>query len=194
MNALILHPWLAWAIWLLLYASDIGLTMLNARLYKVGASQHLSYAGGLELSPRYQEDVERLRWLSPHFLRGICLLSGEFWLTWLITIQMGFVPDLYEIVLGSWILLELAVHVRHVRNLVMFFYPKDSRGGQGQIIYSAWLSYLISAADVLAFFLLFLILYLLLGRLFLLGGALGCLATAFSHGRLARGSRKAAEG
>jgi hypothetical protein len=89
-------------------------------------------------------------------------------------------------VIGGYLLLELSVHMRHIRNLAYFRRMKNSQGVSGKIEYSAWLTLQISAMDLTAFAALFLVVFLLTGRLFFAGGAIGCAVTGIKHWRLAR--------
>ena len=193
MQSLIHTPWLSIGACLLLYMSDVAFTMTCSRLYQSGSMQHLAFEHSLELTPRYQKDVARLRWLSPKFLISLLLLAAVMALVWWIAVDLGLFPGFYEFALGSWILLELALHVRHFRNLITYYHFKRSEGVDGKITYRTWLSYRVSSVDLLGFTLLFLILFPLTRRLFVLGGAFGCLAVAFDHWRKGQKARKAAE-
>jgi hypothetical protein len=180
------NVWLALLLWMGLYISDYALTLRTARLYQGGGNQHVLYEKGIELTPYYRGEIAALRNLSPRFLFMLGFSSLLLWLIWFLGQLWG--PDslLFEMVIGAYLLLEVSVHMRHIRNLAYFGYLKGSRGVRGKIEYSAWLTLRISTVDLVAFAVLFLVVFLLTGRLFFAGGALGCAVTGFKHWQLAR--------
>lgn len=180
------NVWLALLLWMGLYISDYALTLQSARLYQGGGNQHVVYEKGIELTPYYRGEIAALRKVSPRFLFMLGLSSLLLWFVWFLSQLWG--PDslLFETVMGAYLLLEVSVHMRHIRNLAYFRYMKGSRGVSGKIEYSAWLTLRISTVDLIAFSILFLIVFWLTGRLFFAGGAIGCAVTGFKHWRLAR--------
>jgi hypothetical protein len=178
------------ALWMLVYISDYTLTILSARLYASGVNRYVVYEGGIELTPLYKQDVARARGLSPRFL-AILVLSGAIVI--LVGVIFGDEPALFEFFLGGWFLLEAAIHVRHFRNLTTYFYQRAGHGISGQLRIPMWLSYRTSAVEMLAYFGLYLGLYLLFGRVFFLGGALTCIALAVYHWLLGSRARKSSQ-
>jgi hypothetical protein len=192
MDYLIVNAWLAIGLWILLYISDYVLTIATARLYAGGADQHVRYEKGLELTPIHQRDVSRLRWISPRFILILVLTSGALWLLWGSLVGTGYDRQMFAFVLGAWLLLEAAVHMRHLRNLFTFCYLKHSQGVEGQIRYKMWLSYRMSAVDMLGFAGLYLFLFFLFDEQFILGGAVACCVTAVYHWILGARARRIA--
>src|SRR5688500_10306618 len=88
--------------------------------------------------------------------------------------------------LGMFILLEVAVHLRHLRNIFLIREIKRYGGVDGQISYQKWFSYRVSAFEIYLYFGLFLIVAALAFSPFFFGGALMCLGTGFKHTRLAK--------
>ena len=84
------------------------------------------------------------------------------------------------------ILLELAIHMRHVRNVVLFRALVGSEGVRGRIEYPRRLMLRMSSIEGLAFSGLFAVIFLFTGSWFVLGGAFTCLSLAAKHLRLAR--------
>jgi hypothetical protein len=192
MDHLIDNAWLAIGLWIALYISDYILTIATGRLYQGGASQHVLYEKGIELTPLHQRDVSRLRWISPRFIAILVLTSAALWLLWGSLVGSGYGRQTFALVLGAWTLLEAAVHVRHFRNLFTFCYLKHSQGVEGQIRYKTWLSYRMSAVDMLAFTGLYLFLFFLFDEQFILGGAVACCVTAVYHWVLGARARRSA--
>jgi hypothetical protein len=102
-------------------------------------------------------------------------------LLWFITTIVLRLPQLFSIFLGSLILREVAIHLRHIRNITLFRLVKSAGGLTGKVEYSRWLSLKMSAAELLSFAGLFLFISLALGSWLFLGGAISCFVTGFQH-------------
>jgi hypothetical protein len=79
------------------------------------------------------------------------------------------------------ILSQLAVHLRHIRNLVMFTIALGEDGMRGRVEYPRRIMLRMSAAEMWALAGLSLVLAGLIGSFFLLGGAFGCAVVARKH-------------
>jgi len=175
--------WTVLGVWGLIYCSDYGLTIVCARMYQGGVNKHLAFES-FELTPYYQKDVACLRWISPRFLLMLCLTSlllGAAWGMQSRVSSSDYTRQMFRGILGSLFFLELAIHVRHFRNLLLFTYARRSLGIEGKVSYSSWLSYRSSAVDLAGFALLYLVGFLLTDNWFFGGGAIACFLLAFKH-------------
>jgi hypothetical protein len=165
---------------------DYVFTLYSARLYATRVKGRLVFEGSFELTPYFQKDVDSGRRLSPRFI--FALLLGAAWISmmWALTRQPPRWPQAYAFVLGMMVLSELAIHVRHVRNLFLFRWGFGLDGIQGRMTYPRPLVLRMSAVELLAFSLLFALASVVIGSPFLAGGATTCAAIAVSHRRLAR--------
>ena len=102
---------------------------------------------------------------------------------WFLAVQSQ--PHLYEFVLGALISSQLAVHVRHFRNLFLFRAIAGTDAVQGRIQYPRPLMLRMSSVELLAFSVSFGVLFVFTSSWFLLGGAIACLGIALKHRRLA---------
>ena len=170
--------------WTVLYISDYSLTIMCARLYQGGASEKMAFEGSYEITPYYQRDIDSLRRLSPRFFAA--LLLSLVWLVLIWWLAMEIWPPMYSFGLGAVILLELGIHMRHVRNLVLFRALVGSDAVRGRIEYPRRLMLRISSIEGLAFSGMFAVIFLFTGSWFVLGGAFTCLSLAGKHLRLAR--------
>ena len=185
------HVWIATGVWALLYCSDYALTLACARMYRAGVDKHLVFKH-LELTPYYQKDIAELRVFSPRFVLMLGLTSGIIWLTGSLQGWLGgswplppnWAQNFYRFLLGGLLLMEAAVHVRHVRNVGLFLYARDSRGIQGRLVYSPWLSYRSSAIELFGFAAVFLMSFLVTSSWFFAGGAFKCIVEGAKHWRL----------
>lgn len=177
--------WPGLVLWVVLYVSDYAITLACARMYRAGVREIFVYEGGLELTPYFRKEVDALRVLSPRFLLallwGVVTLSALWWLT-----RPPLWSEPYAFGLGAMVLVELTVHVRHARNLFLFQTALAGQGVYGRVEYRRATLLRLSAVEVLAFAILFLVAFATTGSWFVLGGAVGCLSLAWKHWRLAR--------
>jgi len=177
-------PWPGLAVWSALYISDYSLTLACAKLYRAGVSDKIVFEGSYEITPYFQSDIDSLRVVSPRFVAA--LLLGGAWLAVVWWLSMESQPGLYQFVLGAMISTQLAVHVRHMRNLSLFRVIVGTDAVRGRIEYSRPLVLRMSSVELLGFSGLFVLLFTFTQSWFVLGGAIGCLSIAWKHQRLAR--------
>jgi len=178
---LVHNLWLSLILWTALYFSDYILTLVAARMYQEGVNQHLVFEKGYELTPYFQEDIARLRRVSPKFIRALVLTLLALSLLWLIAVRWDFFPAAFEFLIGGLVLVELAVHFRHFVNLLHFRYARKSQGVRGRIEYARWFSLRLSSLQLCEYAALYLLFYILFPRWFFLGGVFTCLATSLRH-------------
>jgi len=173
--------------WILVYISDYLCTIASARLYQASAKAHIVIEGSFELNPVFRADVDKLRWVSPRFVTLLVVTSLLLTGNWFSSHRLpGFEPA-YPAVLGAFLLMECAIHMRHLRNLVSFCGMR--RGAvSGQIAYRRGFMLRNSATEFLSFGVFFALIGLLQNSWFFLGGTLSCLLTAVKHWLLARRS------
>lgn len=180
-------PWPGIILWIVLYTSDYYLTIYSARGFReIG---HFRFEGSFELTPRYQQDVDNLRPVSR--LHVVLLLAYGLLILaiWWITSLSVYLEWSYPLYLGMFILLEVAVHLRHLRNVALIREIRRNGGVEGEITYKRWFSYRISALELHIYATLFLLVAILTYDLFFLGGAIMCYGTGFKHSRLSKKAR-----
>lgn len=175
-----------------LVLSDHYLTLHGARLYRRGANQIIVLDGSYELNPRFASDVDQLRKISPRFIGLIALYSVVIWGLWLLTVRMLEVPLVFEFAVGAILLVQGPIHVRHVRNVLVFAHATERGGVTGRIEYSRQFSYTASAVELLSFSVLYLIVALLASSWLIAGGALACAVQAFGHFQASRRAGRSA--
>ena len=77
-------------------------------MYREKVSEHLVIDGSYEITPYFQNDINSLRKISPRFIGALlfgALLLGMVWV-----LSSKELPELYSLVLGSMILVQLAIH------------------------------------------------------------------------------------
>jgi len=176
------HFWAGLLLWVALYISDYTLTMFCARLYAMAVRDKIVIEGSYELTPFYQKDIDSLRLISPRFVAVLLIMSVFLYAFWNLT--RAAVPEMYLFILGMLVGVQLAVHVRHLRNLFTFR-AAQTDAIRGRIEYSRPMSLRVSAVEMLSFAGLYFVLFLLTGSWFILGGTLSCLTVAIKHRKLA---------
>jgi hypothetical protein len=172
------------SIWSLLYISDHTLTIWCARLRRRAASEKIVHEGSYELNPVFQREVDALQWISVRFLLALVLTNLLLTFIWLLDAQSS--ADLRSFALGALVSIQLAIHVRHLRNLYLFSAMIGTDAVRGRIEYARPLILRMSAVEFLAFSGLYAILFLFTRSWFVIGGALACLLLAGKHWWLAR--------
>jgi hypothetical protein len=177
-------PWYGIILWMILYTSDYYLTIFSARGFR--EISHFQFEGSFELTPHYQKDIDHLRPVSKLHIILLFAYSLLILIVWWITRLSTYLEWAYPLYLGMFLLLEVAVHLRHLRNVGLIREIKKNGGVEGQITYRKWLSYRISARELYIYATLFSLVALLTYSLFFLGGAIICYGTGFRHSRFAK--------
>jgi hypothetical protein len=171
-------------LWIILYISDYYLTIYSARGFReIG---HVQFEGSFELTPQYQKDIDALKPTSTRHVILLVLYSILIAFIWWLTKQFVFFPWTYLFYLGMFLLIEVAVHMRHLRNISLIREIKKNGGVEGEIRYRRWFSYRISASEFYRYSALFFIIALVAYSPFFLGGAIMCFGTGIKHARLAK--------
>jgi hypothetical protein len=173
-------PLPALVVWGLLYISDYAFTVTCARLRQ--KQQKFASEGSYELNPVFQRDIDTGRIVSTRFLLAMMSVLMLMSLLWVLTADKN--PELFQAAMGVAIGLQLAIHVRHIRNLFLFRVVNGEEIN-GRIEYARALTLKMSAVDFVAFSILFLVLFAFTGSWFILGGAAGNLLVAVKHSALA---------
>ena len=176
-------------LWTILYISDYYLTLYSGRGYReIG---HVRFEGSFELNPQFQKDIDALKLVSIRHILWLVLSSFLIVLIWWLTKQLLFFPWTYLLYLGMFLLLEVAVHIRHLRNISLIREVRKNGGVEGEIKYRKRFSYRISASEFYVYSVLFLLIALLTYSPFFLGGAIMCFGTGFKHSQLAKKAKLA---
>lgn len=178
---LIDHFWPGMLVWSLLYISDYALTIACARLYR--GQETVIFEGSYEITPFFQRDIDSLRVVSPRFVFMLFLSVGALGFLWILNRESS--PELYQFALGALIGVQLAIHMRHLRNLVLLRTISQPGLVRGQIEYSRMGMLRASSWEWFAFSGFFLMLFALTQSWFMAGSSLGCLSLGIKHRRLA---------
>jgi len=178
-NLLFEHAWPGMVVWGLLYVSDYALTIVCARLY--ARQETIVFEGSYEITPFYQRDIDSFRAVSPRFIFILLLTLGFLW----ILNESSPAPELWQFALGALIGVQLAIHTRHLRNLVLFRSINHTELVRGHIEYGRSVVLRASSWECFAFSGFFLTLCAFTRSWFILGGAVACFSLGVKHRRLA---------
>jgi hypothetical protein len=173
--------WPGLFVWVALYTSDFLLTMEGARMYRAGVNSTIVFEGSYELTPYYQDDVDSLRLFSPRFLAALAIGVVLVGAIWQLSIGVLAYPPAFLIGFGGLVLLELTIHIRHLRNLFLFRAVLRGTNVTGRIEYARPLTLRLSAIELFSFSGLFVVLALMTQSWFVLGGAITCASTGWNH-------------
>src|SRR5262245_55223243 len=176
------NVWASVGVWLLLSISDSLLTVKGARMYQKGVKEHFDFSGSYELEPANQEKIDKFQAISFRYVLGLVLYGGLLWI-----VHYCGLANLFSVLWGGLFLLQLAIHLRHFHNLILFRYAIRSIGIQGHIQYARWLVLRISSIEFFGFGLMYSIAYLFSESLVILGGAVACLLISLRHLLLSKG-------
>ncbi len=175
--------WAGLSVWIVLFVSDYTLTTICAKLYRAGVCNKIVFEGSYELTPYFQRDIDSLRVVSPRFLLALLLNSTLLFIVWWLVPPS--VSHLYIFLLGALILIQLSVHIRHIRNLFLFR-AAATDAVRGRIEYSRPVLLRASSIEMISFSGMLLVLFAFTQSWFVLGGCVACLSLAAKHWRLAR--------
>lgn len=184
------NPWAALAVWAAIYLSDYYLTIYSAHLYQAHVKQYFEIEGSYELTPQFQEDIDKGRKLSPRFLVALVISVIVMALVWFVTVRLFYYPQAFAFLFGGLFLREAMVHLRHFDNILRFRAMRDRGGIEGHIRQARWLTYQISAIQILTFSGFYLLLFLLTRSFLFLGGAFATFATGIQHRGFAKQHRQ----
>ena len=167
----------------LLYVSDYALTITCARLYR--QQERITVEGSYEITPLYQRDIDSLRVVSPRFVFILLLMLGALGFLWILN-ESSPAPELWQFVLGALVGVQLAVHMRHFRNLALFrSIIKNTASVRGRIEYSRPVALRGSSWECFSFSAFYFVLFAFTGSWFILGGVVSCFLLGLKHRRLA---------
>jgi hypothetical protein len=120
------NPWYGMFLWMILYTSDYYLTLYCARGFR--ETGHFQFDGSFELTPQYQKDIDHLQPISRLHMILLLAYSLLILVVWWITRLSICLEWTYPLYLGMFLLLEVAVHLRRLRNVALIREVKKHGG------------------------------------------------------------------
>ncbi len=171
-------PWLSMVLGVSVFALEHYMAVFEAYLYQSGLKDYVVYDGLYRLTPEYQAVIARRRVISGRLLAILSVLAAGIYVAWWGLTQQLDRPDVFLLLVGGLLLNELAEISRQYRQ-IMFFREVRRRGGlQGRSQLTRQLGVMRHVFDLYAFVMLYLVLFMLTGSWFLLGGAVACFVSS----------------
>ena len=112
--------WLPLILWVLMYTADYYLTIAGAKLYKKNGKSVFDIEGSYEITPVYQNDIDKLKMVSPLFLKSLFISSMLLSGVWFISHMDRRYELMVLFLFGSMFFLEVVVLLRHIRNIITY--------------------------------------------------------------------------
>jgi len=188
---LVEHLVIGIALWVAIYISDYYLTIYGAAIYRAHIKEFLELEGSYELTPQFQDDIDKLRKLSPQFIHALSISTLALILVWYAAVWVSrlwyFNIDwVYIFFFGALFMREVMVHMRHFDILFRYRLIRERGGLEGHLMQKRWLTYEISYRQILTYSGLFLVFFLFTGSFLFAGGSLSTLITGLQHRTLAK--------
>ena len=181
-------PWPALMVWVVLYISDYAFTIACAKMRRGPISEKIVIEGSYEITPYYQPDVDALRRFSPRFVTMLVYSALLLVAVWFLSAQSF--PEFFTFAAGAMILIEVTIHIRHLKNFMMYRRMSRSDCVRGRIEYSRAFILRTSADELFIFAGAYALLFAGSLSWFFLGGVASCLSVAMKHRRLAQKADK----
>lgn len=155
------------------FVFDAFLTFQASYLYHAGAKDHIVYEGLYDPPEVYGKPAQQ-RLLSPIFLLKLGFLCLMLIGGWIVLVRRLNRPEVFLFLLGGLFLYQLAVILIGFRRVMLFRSAARSEGIRGQVVYSQRQVWMQTILELYGFVVLYLLVFLVAGGWFFLGGVLTC--------------------
>jgi hypothetical protein len=180
-DLLINQVWIPIIFALILYMADHYMGIYEAYLYQQHAQFYLVYEGRYD---RYRKlfDSGQPIWIpSISFVIVLIIVSLGIYASWYTMVNQVGRPELFLLILGGLILFQAAKCFVRFRNISFFRFAQNEGELKGKIWHSKRLTSTMLYQDFYGFTLIYLILFIIEGGWFTLGGILTCFIAARRH-------------
>jgi hypothetical protein len=157
----------------ILFVIDAFLTYEASFLYHAGAKAHLTYEGIYEPPEVYNKPPQQ-RLLNPIFLLKVVFLSLMIFAGWIVLVRQLNRPEIFIFMVGGLYLYLLADGLIEFRRVMLFRSAQHGEGIRGQVVFSQRQVWTQIVLDLYGFVALYLLIFLMVGGWFFLGGAVTC--------------------
>jgi len=168
------NVWFALVIGTIVFAAGFYLYFYAARLYHAGAKNTIVLEGSYELMPMFQDIIAGRRLVNAKLAAALLVAPIAIAIVWEVCVRQYARPDIFAFLMGGLLLIEIAVGMRHLRNIVFFRHAQRAEGFRGKIEYSRRLIATQAFVELYSFAALYVLMFLVSGSWFFLGGALTC--------------------
>jgi hypothetical protein len=155
------------------FVTDAFLTYEASFLYYTGAKDHLTYAGIYDPPAVYSKPPQQ-RLFTYIFLLKVGFLCLMIFAGWIVLVRQLNRPEIFIFMLGGLYLYLLADGLIEFRRVMLFRSAQRGEGIQGQVFFAQRQVWMQIVLDLYGFVVLYLLIFLMVGGWFFLGGAVTC--------------------
>jgi hypothetical protein len=178
---LIDQVWIAIVLCVVLYVGDHYLGLYEAYLYHNHVHAYMVFNGRYDGYEKMAEPDNRMWSPSTSFLIVLAVVSLGIYASWFALVKQFGRIELFSFVLGGLILFRVAICLIHFRRVSLFRFALRSGEMKGKLEYSKELTSTLVYVELFGFAFLYLLLFIIQGGWFLLGGILTCFIAASRH-------------
>jgi hypothetical protein len=175
---LIANPWYAAGLVIATYVLGYIVALYEARLYYAGARERIVYREGYPLAREYADTWQRGRPASWRFLALLLVLAMAIPLVGQVAAQRFSRPELFMAIVGGLVLVDAAESLEHLRTITLFRQVLGGVSVGGKLELSRRATLTVRYVEWYSLAALFLLIALVAGSWFCVGGALGCVVAA----------------
>jgi hypothetical protein len=175
---LLTSPWLAMALGAIVFALDYYTSIYQTYFYQAGVKGYLDYEGLYKLTPEVEGVINRRRIISVRFAASVGVLMACTLAVWWLCLIQSNRPEVFLFLIGGFVLDEAAEIIRQYRHIMVWREARKTGGLEGKLSYTRRLAHMQTVYDRYGFVLLYVLLFLVTGSWFVLGGAFACFATS----------------
>lgn len=171
------NMWLSIVVFTMISISDYAWTLAQARLYDAGIKKYIEIEGGIELNPRYREDINKKKAFNPVFARALVLSN--------VLLILIFVLDKFaenhiaaKLLISCILLAQIFIHTRHIKQYLLYKNLLKNGGVIGKIAYSRKYAHATTEIDAIVFAGLYVVIAIISGQVIFLNGAFMCVVIA----------------
>ena len=165
--------WFGLAVVTVLYVLDYQLSVIGVKWFRRGADAHYDLSGSYELNPPFEDDIDNERLFSKAHVIALVRIWVVLALVWGATWWLDGYREVYVGFVGFFVLTQMPVMLRHTQNIALFRFVATKGGVEGRARSERWLDFKVSASVFFYFAVAYLLLWLLLGDVFFIGGVVG---------------------
>jgi len=167
------HVWFTILMGGILFVVDAFLTYEASFLYHAGAKDHFTYEGIYEPSAVHSQPPQQ-RLFTPIFLLRVGFLCLMILAGWIGLVRQLNRPEIFIFMLGGLVLYLLADGLIEFRRVMLFWSAQRGEGIRGQVVYTQRQVWMQTILELYGFVVLYLLIFLVAGGWFFLGGAVTC--------------------
>jgi hypothetical protein len=169
------------ALWAVIYSSDWFMDWWGASIYHRSVKKICLFENGYNIKSITENEINHPGILFLRYFSELLVSSLFVWII-LYTCRILSGWKFYEFFCGAFIVLEICIHFRHIRNVSVFSLIKRVNGIRGNISVPKWITLRFAFIEFLTFALMLLVIYVFDNdNFFVCGGMCACIIYALWH-------------